>query len=315
MQSGPPYRVPTAPMPAAAQFKEGTWKVATPSDAIPRGAWWTMFGEPELDELEVRLNINNQTIAQAFQNYLAARAQIRIARSQYVPTVTAGPAASWYRTSSNFAGSTTTTGVTTTQPTPGSGQRVAPGTRITSYALPLEVSWAPDLFGRVKYAVRQSQYGAQMSAADLESTRLLAQATLAQTYFQLRGQDALVEVLEGVVKSYEEILALTAIAVREGLDSEVNVRECRADPRGRARAAHQREHPARTVRARDRHAHRCAGDVVLDTASARCSRSRRRFRPARRRSSSSGAPTSRPRNGRWRAPMPRSGSATLRTFR
>lgn len=220
----PPYRVPSTPRPTGAHYKEayGTWKIASPADTIPRGAWWTMFGEPELDALEARLDFSNQTIRIAFHNYMAARAQIRTARSQYAPTLTADPAATWYRTSGTFQGistSSVSTGTATVTPmTP----RGSPGTRITSYSLPLEVSWAPDLFGRVKNAVRRSQYNAQVSAADLESTRLLVQAQLAETYFQLRGQDALIEVLESVVATYTQILALAQSRYQQGLDTEAS---------------------------------------------------------------------------------------------
>src|SRR5262249_28865891 len=113
---GPAYHRPDAPLPASGVYKEGTWKVASPSDAIPRGRWWTMFHEPELDALEARLNITNQTIVQAFENYLAACAQIRAARAQYFPTVTVAPSATLSRGSGAFTrgASATATGTTAT---------------------------------------------------------------------------------------------------------------------------------------------------------------------------------------------------------
>ena len=199
---GPTYKVPTAPVPTVASYKEsrwGTWKVGSPSDAIPRGAWWTMFRDPELDALEARLNVTNQTIASAVQNYLAARAQIRAARADYVPTVNVG--ATGVHTSGLPAG--------TTPP----------------YLAPVEVSWAPDLFGRVQSAVRQRQFAAQVSAADLESTRLVAQATLAETFFQLRGQDALQDVLDATVAADAQIVELTRSRYEQGLDTETTLIE------------------------------------------------------------------------------------------
>jgi NodT family efflux transporter outer membrane factor (OMF) lipoprotein len=194
---GPKYQVPTAPVPAGASYKEsrwGTWKVGNPSDGIPRAAWWTMFRDPELDALEARLNVTNQTIAIAVQNYVGARAQIRAANADYSPTLTVGA-----------------TGLHTSGVTAGS----AP-----PYLAPVEISWAPDLFGRVQNAVRQRQYAAQVSAADLESTRLVAQATLAQTFFQIRGQDALQEVLDATVAADAQIVELTRSRYAQGLDTE-----------------------------------------------------------------------------------------------
>lgn len=206
---GPSYHPPPPPAPTAAQFKEaGTWKLARPGDAIPRGRWWTMFGEPELDALQAQLNISNQSIAIAFESYMAARAQIRAARAQYYPTVTAAPEAVWGRSAGVIG-----TGLAT-------GGNVG---RFNAYALPVDVSWAPDLFGRVRSTVRQRQYAAQVSAADLESTRLLAQATLAETYFQLRGQDALQELLDATVAANEQIVEVIRERFERGIESEAVV--------------------------------------------------------------------------------------------
>lgn len=198
---GPAYQVPRAPLPGSASYREagrpGPWRVASPSDAMLRGEWWRVFGQPELDALEARLEVNNQNIAVAFANFMAARAQIRVARAGYYPTVTTAPAARLAR---------------------GSG-----GGRVQSYTLPVDASWAPDLFGRVRYAVRQSQYNAQVSAADLANERLLEQATLAETYFQLRGQDALLELLQGTVAADEQVLALARSRFQTGVDTEIAV--------------------------------------------------------------------------------------------
>jgi NodT family efflux transporter outer membrane factor (OMF) lipoprotein len=198
--AGPPYRLPAAPVPTARSYKEaqwGTWKVGSPADAIPRGAWWTMFRDPELDVLEARLNISNQTVAGAIQNYLAARAEIRAARADYAPTVTAGATAT----------------------RPWSASTAPP------YLAPLEISWTPDLFGRVKAAVREREYAAQVSAADLESTRLVAQATLAETLFQLRGQDAVQDLLDATVAADAQIVELTRTRYDQGLDTEATLVE------------------------------------------------------------------------------------------
>ena len=70
----------------------GAWQPAQPQDAVLKGKWWEMFNEPELNALEEQLNINNQNIAQYFQNFMAARAQVSEARAGYFPTVTANPA-------------------------------------------------------------------------------------------------------------------------------------------------------------------------------------------------------------------------------
>ena len=95
----------------APNYKESTvnfhdtegWKVASPQDAMIRGNWWEVFNEPELNALEEQLNINNQNLKQYFQNYMAARAVIAEARSQYWPTITANPSWNRSRTSATRA--------------------------------------------------------------------------------------------------------------------------------------------------------------------------------------------------------------------
>src|SRR5208283_4169386 len=107
---GPKYHPPSAQAPVAAVYKEAPtpsnadegWTVAQPADAKLRGKWWEIFNDPELNALEEQLDINNQNIKQYFENFMAARAIVREARSQYFPTLTAAPSASRSRTSANL---------------------------------------------------------------------------------------------------------------------------------------------------------------------------------------------------------------------
>src|SRR5271167_3711190 len=107
---GPKYSVPTAP--TAPAFKEqvapdGTkWTPATPQDAAQRGQWWVIYNEPELNALEDQLNQSNQSIAQAYHNFIAARAVVRQARASYYPTVSASPGYTRSRSSGTEVGQT-----------------------------------------------------------------------------------------------------------------------------------------------------------------------------------------------------------------
>jgi outer membrane protein TolC len=135
------------------------------------------YNEPELNALEDQLNIDNQNIRQAFENFMEARALVREARSHYFPTVSVGGSYTRSRTSSNV-GSASSTG--------GTG-----GKQSQLFSLPGDISWEPDLWDKVRNTVRASQYTAQLTAADLENERLTEQASLAQYFFEIRGQDAL----------------------------------------------------------------------------------------------------------------------------
>lgn len=216
---GPKYHPPAPPQIKAANYKESTlnfqdqpgWKVASPQEAMLRGNWWEVFHEPELNTLEDQLNIDNQNIKQFFEQYMAARAMVAEARSQYWPTITLGPSWSRSRNSANQrVSSTATTGTTT-----------------SLWTVPLDVSWAPDIWGKIRNEVREAQYAAQVSAADLQLEKLTEQASLAQFYFEIRGQDMLQQILDQTVAADQKALDSTQGAYDAGVGDYISVVEAR----------------------------------------------------------------------------------------
>jgi NodT family efflux transporter outer membrane factor (OMF) lipoprotein len=231
---GPKYVPPAAP--SAPAFKEaspaayspapaGSWQPAQPQDAVIKGKWWEIFNEPELNALEDQLNINNQNIAQYFQNFMAARAQVSEARAAFYPVASVNPSISRTRspggggTSSSAAGTGTGTGAAT------SGSTTSRTTTSSDFSLPFDVSWEPDLWGRVRNTVREFQNAAQVSAADLENERLTEQADLAAYYFELRGQDALQDLYNRTIAADRQSLELTRALVETGIDNQEAVAE------------------------------------------------------------------------------------------
>jgi NodT family efflux transporter outer membrane factor (OMF) lipoprotein len=89
--------------------------------------------------------------------------------------------------------------------------------------MPFDVSWEPDLWGRVRNTVREAKYAAQVSAADLENERLTEQAALAEFYFELRGQDALQDLYNKTIDAQKQSLDLTKVLVETGIDSPEDV--------------------------------------------------------------------------------------------
>ncbi|MGC2331072.1 MAG: efflux transporter outer membrane subunit [Candidatus Acidiferrales bacterium] len=226
---GPKYHTPPVDTPAA--YKELTpadfrntegWKVAQPKDDALRGAWWEIFDDPQLNALEQKVNVSNQNIAAAAADFFAARALVKEARSQLFPTVTTNPAITVQRqsttVSSSGAGGSSGSGS-------GSGTGSASSSRgtFTDYTFPFDATWQPDLFGRIRNTIRSAAYGAEASAADLENTRLTVQADLAEDYFQLRGQDALKQLLDSTVVAYQQSLDLTRALYETGIDSDEDV--------------------------------------------------------------------------------------------
>jgi NodT family efflux transporter outer membrane factor (OMF) lipoprotein len=213
---GPAYHKPTADAPPA--YKEltpansttaGIWKQAQPSDAAIRDKWWELYNDPELNALEDKVDVSNQNIAAAFANFLAARAMVKEARAQYFPTVTVGPGLTAAQPSAN-AGASTSGGFVASKST---------GTE-TEYSLPFDATWTPDLWGRVRNTVRAAQYGAQADAADVENLRLTAHAEVAVDYFELRGQDSLIQLFDNTVKAYKESLRLNQVLYNTGIEND-----------------------------------------------------------------------------------------------
>jgi NodT family efflux transporter outer membrane factor (OMF) lipoprotein len=217
---GPKYVRPEFKAPPA--YKELTpeteqnlgWKPAQPADATLHGNWWEMFNDPQLNSLEVQVNISNQNIAASTAAFMAARALITEARAQYYPTVSVSPSVTKTKQSANaFGGS--------------AGGAAVPGLEVgrsfTEYNLPFDVSWQADLWGRVRNTVRSNIAAAQVSAADLENVRLTAQAQLAIDYYELRNEDSLKQLLDSTVMAYRQSLDLTQVLYETGIDSQESV--------------------------------------------------------------------------------------------
>jgi NodT family efflux transporter outer membrane factor (OMF) lipoprotein len=217
---GPRYSPPAPPAVTAPNYKESTvnfqdqpgWKVASPQDAMIRGKWWEVFNEPELNALEEELIVNNQNIKASFENFMAARALVAQARSQYWPTVNVGVGWSRSKSSGNLRNSSTAnTGQTS-----------------TLWSTPLGVSWTPDLWGRIRNQVHSQEYAAQISAADLELQKLTQQVALAQYFFEIRGQDRLQQLLNEAVVAYQKALDATQGSYDAGVGDYISVVEAQA---------------------------------------------------------------------------------------
>jgi NodT family efflux transporter outer membrane factor (OMF) lipoprotein len=212
---GPAYVAPTTTAPAVfkespAQFKETDgWKVAEPQDATLKGNWWEIYNEPDLNALEEQLNVDNQNIRQAFENFMEARALVRQARSQLFPTISVGPS----YTRSQASGGLGSGAIATSES----------GKQSQIFSLPGEVSWEPDLWGKIRNTIHSAQYNAQVSAADLANEKLTEQASLAEFFFEIRGQDALQKILDDEVDNDKKSLDAEQSRYDTGVDDEISL--------------------------------------------------------------------------------------------
>jgi len=179
---GPDYVKPDIETPGA--FKEALgWKQAQPQDEFKRNDWWKAFDDNDLNDLEAQVNISNQNIKVAEAQYAQAQALVKEAQAAFFPvgTMTAGETRSKSKT----------------------------GSVGNLYSASLGASWEPDFWGKIRREVEASEASAEASAADLESAKLSAQATLAIDYLQLRVVDAQKRTLDNAVADYEKSLKLT----------------------------------------------------------------------------------------------------------
>jgi len=142
---------------------------------------------------------------------MEARALVREARAQYFPTVSIGPSYTRSQSSSTL----------------GSGAIASNtvGKQSQIFSLPADVSWEPDLWGKVRNTVHANQYNAQLSAADLENERLTEQASLAEFFFEIRGQDALQQILDATVDADKKAVDSEQARYDTGVDDQISLVE------------------------------------------------------------------------------------------
>jgi NodT family efflux transporter outer membrane factor (OMF) lipoprotein len=202
---GPDYVRPPVEVPGT--YKElGDWKVAQPADDAPRGNWWEVFGDQQLNGLVSQVQISNFNVAIAEAQYRQAQALAAQSRAALFPSVSAS--ASGIRSGAGSASTRSGVG--------------------NAYNVSLNASWEADVWGRVHRSVEAGAATAQASAANLGAAQLSAQAELATSYFQLRILDAQRQLLDDSVAAYQRSLDLTRNRYAGGVAAKVDVVQAEA---------------------------------------------------------------------------------------
>jgi len=210
---GPNYKAPAMPAPPAYSDNghNGNWTEAKPADAVDRGAWWSIYNDEKLNALEQQCATANQNIAAALHAYEQAHDLVRENKASLYPTVSLGGFASRNR-------------ISNTRPLlPANAQH-----DYWDFLIPLNISWEPDLWGRIRRQIESSAANAQANAANLANTRLSLQGMLAVTYLQVRGIDLQTQLLRSTIDAYSEALKLTEDRLTGGLASESDVEQAKA---------------------------------------------------------------------------------------
>lgn len=214
---GPAYVRPSINVPA--HYKEAApaqqantakppqgWLAAQPSEA-DRSEWWKVFGDPTLDKLEAQVTVGNQTIKKSLADLQQAQAMVGVARSAYMPVVTAGASADVNHTSKDIVG------------------HALAGRTVQDYSMGVTASWEPDLFDRIGHAVDAAKARAQASEDDLASISLSMHAELALDYVDLRQLDAEATLLKQLVDNYTQARALVQTQFDGGIASESELQQ------------------------------------------------------------------------------------------
>ena len=204
---GPDYHRPRDPAPAS--WKEpGPWKEAAPGDAIAKGPWWEIFGDPQLNELQALAAGANQELRAAVARVAQARAIARLTESDFYPTISLDPSASRTRYAKD--------------------RPVSPTVRPAAYAandfrIPLDLSYEIDVWGKVRRALEAATATAEASVASYETVRLTLHADVASAYFALRSIDSDRSVLRRTLEFRKEALRLAQTRLRLGAGNELDV--------------------------------------------------------------------------------------------
>jgi multidrug efflux system outer membrane protein len=205
---GPNYTRPDVP--AAPQWKEqAPWRQASPMDSLPKGTWWSIFGDDELNQYEAEAIRANQTIEVARTQLEQARAAARITQSGLFPQLSAGVNAQRSRTSANEP---TSTGISLPSPF-----------TANNLVIPFNLTWEADVFGGLRRSAESAAAQYQASAAGLENVRLVVTSELAADYFSLRELDAEIAVLEDAVQYQQKALQLVENRHQGGVASGLDV--------------------------------------------------------------------------------------------
>lgn len=192
-------------------YKEGAALRTQPArQAALQSRWWEIYGDRELDALMAQVESQNRSLQAAEARMRRGRAMLEAARAAQSPTVVAG--------GKNDLG--------------------------------ILVNWEIDLWGRIRRTVEASGANAQASVADLAAATLSMQAQVAQNYFQLRVQDADIQMLQDTVRAYERSLQMTRNQYSAGVVSGGNVAQAQAQ----LGSALAQMHNARLRRAQLEHA-------------------------------------------------------------
>ncbi len=211
LEVGPDYHHPTNAAPPAYKSAElGRWKEGAPLDNVPKGPWWEIFGDADLNQLETQAERANGDLKSALARVDQARATARVARANLLPSLSFDPAFNRQRFSPNQE--------------PSFGPLTA-----NTWSAPLDLSYEVDLWGRVRRGFESARADAQSSLAAFYNVLITLQSDVAQNYFALRSLDAEIAVVKGTVDLRNQQVRLVRGRFNGGIGNELDVSRAEAE--------------------------------------------------------------------------------------
>ncbi|MEI9959711.1 MAG: TolC family protein [Limisphaerales bacterium] len=208
---GPDYKQPTNAVPENYKAVElGSWKEGRPLDHVPKGNWWEIFGDTNLNALEAQALSANQQLKAAVARVDQARSTARVARGQLLPSLSLDPSFTRQRYSPNQ--------------NPSFGNVTA-----NTFSTPLDLSYEVDLWGRVRRGFQSARADAQASLAEFYNVLLTLQSDVAQNYFALRSLDAEIATVASTVDLRHEQVRLVRSRLEGGIGSELDVAQAETE--------------------------------------------------------------------------------------
>src|SRR5258708_25233403 len=203
---GPNYHVPATPAPPA--YKESAPASAV---AVPTGAaWWKVFNDATLNDLEQQAIAANPDIQIAVAHVDQADAVRRSVHSAQLPTVTAGASASRNREA---------------QQRPNNGNTNGHAATYNDFQAFLSLSYEIDAWGRIRRMVQSAAASQQATEADLRFVRLSVAASVATDYYTLREADAAIHILQTTIVDLERGYEITNNQFQPALITELAARQ------------------------------------------------------------------------------------------
>lgn len=187
---GPDYVRPSTPV--STTYKEASPQVAQHAEAAIAGKWWEIYGDTTLDALVSQVAVNNQSLAAAAARVREAQALVQVAHGASLPAISAGTLKSGRRNENDFG---------------------------------IGVSWELDLWGRIRRDVEAHRALAEASGDDLAAATLSMQAQLVHSYFALRQDDAVIDLLQRAADGADQWNRMVGNQYVQGQASSANVAE------------------------------------------------------------------------------------------